>query len=143
MNDQLVDMYYNSATGTFTVDQGLRVVREQDLTLAQSNQYRALANETSLTDYDIYMLYQYYIKKYKGTLLLREWVNTPLKQVWPDLPSDGFAITNLMVDAYNYLDVQPVERFESNTANRRFEWGDYVMIFIVVVMWYIVLSHAE
>jgi len=73
---------------------------EKDLTIEQINMYRKKLNETTLTDYDIELLYK--LSKSNSSNISRDnFTHIPLKDIFNNLPQDEITINNLMINNNN------------------------------------------
>jgi hypothetical protein len=72
---------------------------EMNLNILKNNEYRKLANATTFGEYDINLLHNYAIQKYNYTKNKTDFMNEPLKKVFPI----DTQMNNLMLLAHDYI----------------------------------------
>lgn len=126
MDTKVVNIDYDEENGIFQINGENKTHLEKDLPIREINKSRSVAKKTTLGDYDIYMLYQYYIKKFHGTVSLKEFDKIPLKTLFPNLDSKEYTLNNLMVKAYNALQDEQVEYFGNG--------GEEIILIIIILL---------
>lgn len=109
---------YDEDKGKFTVKNkflwffniGNTDIDEKDISIKKLNEMKEQADKTTLSDYDINMLYQFAKLQFKYTKSQEDFVHTPLKDLFPGLSHKKLKTNELMPLAYEYVQAQPQER---------------------------------
>lgn len=122
---KVINIDYDEENGKFRINSESKIHLEKDLPIREINKSRSIAKKTTLGDYDIYMLHQYYLRKFDGTVSLKEFDKIPLKNLFPNLDDKEYILNNLMVKAYNALQGEKVEYFNGGGGN---------IIFVIIIL---------
>ena len=128
VNDKPIN--YDEDKGKFTIKNkflwflniGNQEIMEKDLSINKINEMKEQADKTTLTDYDINMLYQYAKKQFNYTKSKDEFTDIPIKQIFSGLEDAKLKTNELMPMAYGKEPTVIVENFtmqELNDATKR------------------------
>lgn len=101
---------YNEDTGIFTIKNNSWLgifnltdthISEKDISITKINELKELADGTTLTSYDIAMLFDFAKLKFNYNGNVNQFVNTPLKDIFPS--DNTLTINKLMILAYDTL----------------------------------------
>ena len=126
METKFINIDYDEENGKFRINSESKVHLEKNLHIREINKTRSIAKKTTLGDYDIYMLHQYYLRKFNGTVSLKEFDKIPLKTLFPNLNDKEYTLNNLMVKAYNALQDEKVEYFNDGRKN--------IMLILIIII---------
>ncbi len=120
-----MDVIYDEKNKFYTIKN--TKVKEINISINKNNELRKLANVTTLTNDDINLLYSYAKLKYKNKQNKIQFLNEPLKVIFPVDSS----INQLMVLAHNYVinktDLQ-------KNINNKSDYLVYLLAFIIFLL---------
>ena len=106
------DVVYNEDNGMFTIlnksffgllNLGNTHVYDKDVSINKMNELKELSENTTLTEYDIDILYEFAKLEFNYQQDKNAFVNEPLKNIFVTLSNDKLMIHKLMPMAYDYL----------------------------------------
>ena len=109
---------YDEDSGKFTIKNkflwflniGNEEIFEKDISISKINSIKEQADKTTLTDYDINILYQFAKLQFNYTKSKDEFTNIPIKQIFKGLEDAKLMTNELMPLAYNYIKTSPKDR---------------------------------
>lgn len=136
---------YDETLGKFTITTKLlwvipqtQELYEKDLSIAQINDLKSKSDLTTLTEYDIDMLHQLAKSKFQYNKSKNEFINEPIKQLFPGLSHSLLRMDQLMPLAYNPQENQIIlEKFEENKSikkKRRHYVLDLVLCHLLILI---------
>lgn len=113
------------------------IILEADISIKKNNELRKIADMTTLGNYDMNLLYKYSILKFHNSQLYDQFINEPLKTLFPHVSSNNLCINKLMVISHNYVinkqtDIEP---FEIEYDTQLIFYMKYA--FIVIILFFI------
>lgn len=141
---------YDEDKGIFTIKSdsilnyigiGNTILHEKDLSIRKINELKEQADMTTLGDHDIDMLYDFTNLEYGSGLDRNQFIDKPLKEIYPDMSNDKLMVHKLMIVAYDYLQnvkngKKPViEKFsEEAKVNDMVRNGFLLFLFMLIII---------
>ncbi len=120
-----MDVIYDEKNKFYTIKN--TKMKEVNISINKNNELRKLANVTTLTNDDINLLYSYAKLKYKNKQNKMQFLNEPLKFIFPVDSS----INQLMVLAHNYvINKTDLQKNINNKSN----YLVYLLVFIIFLL---------
>lgn len=109
---------YDEDKGKFTVKNkflwffnvGDTNIDEKDLSIRKINEMKEQADKTTLSDYDINILYQFAKLQFNYTGSQDDFIVTPLKDLFPTLDSKKLKTNEIMPLSYEFVKASPQDR---------------------------------
>ncbi len=120
-----MDVIYDEKNKFYTIKN--KKVMENNLSINRNNELRKIANVTTLTNDDIELLYKYAKLKNKNIQNKNQFLNEPLKIIFPNNES----INQLMVLAHNYI-VNKIELPKKDDTKCNYLF--YLLMFVIFLL---------
>jgi hypothetical protein len=134
---------YDEDKGNFIIKNKLlwiipqnKEIMEKDLTVDQINELKQKADKTTLTNYDIDILYQFAKMKFNYTGSKNEFTKIPIVQLFPGLHNSKLKTNEIMPLAYDHVKFPSkllvLEKFEESRVDGNKYY--YLLCFIVLIL---------
>ena len=134
---------YDEDKGNFIIKNKLlwiipqnKEIMEKDLTVDQINELKQKADKTTLTNYDIDILYQFAKMKFNYTGSKSEFTKIPIVQLFPGLHNSKLKTNEIMPLAYDHVKFPSkllvLEKFEESRVDGNKYY--YLLCFIVIIL---------
>jgi len=134
---------YDEDKGNFIIKNKLlwiipqnKEIMEKDLTVDQINELKQKADKTTLTNYDIDILYQFAKMKFNYTGSKNEFTKIPIVQLFPGLHNSKLKTNEIMPLAYDHVKFPSkllvLEKFEESRVDGNKYY--YLLCFIVIIL---------
>ena len=110
-------------------------ILEKDLSIDKINDLKSQANKTTLTDYDINVLYQFAKSGFNYTKSKDEFTGIPIKDIFKGLEDVQLKTNEIMPLAYEYSKANPKDKeliVEKFTSNYYRDNDDLPLLFIII-----------
>ena len=134
---------YDEDKGNFIIKNKLlwiipqnKEIMEKDLTIGKINELKQKADKTTLTNYDIDILYQFAKMKFNYTGSKNEFTKIPIVQLFPGLHNSKLKTNEIMPLAYDHVKFPSkllvLEKFEESRVDGNKYY--YLLCFIVIIL---------
>ena len=111
-------------------------IMEKDMSIEKINELKQKADKTTLTNYDISMLYQFAKMKFNYTGSKSEFIKIPIVQLFPGLHNSKLKTNEIMPLAYDHVKFPSKPLVLEKIEERRVEGNKYyyyILCFIVLL----------
>ncbi|QKF94379.1 hypothetical protein QKU48_gp0921 [Fadolivirus algeromassiliense] len=150
------DVNYNEDQGMFTIKGnsllnifgfGNTNIYEKDISISKINDLKKQADMTTLTDYDINILYNFAKKEFNFNGLLDDFKTTNIKDVFKNIKDENLMAHKLVEMAYDYDnaikkgETPVIEKFtlDSNTIGLNKNYLLILIFFVLILITYFFL----
>ena len=123
---------YDENNKMYTIKNNTNITKELEINLSvnKNNELKKLANVTTLTKDDINLLYHYAQLKFSYEQDEIQFLDTPLKLIFPSLQDES--LNELMILAHNYVINKKDEPIKKITNNKDYLF--YLVIFVLFLL---------
>ena len=123
---------YDENNKMYTIKNNTNITKELEMNLSvnKNNELKKLANVTTLTKDDINLLYHYAQLKFSYEQDEIQFLDTPLKLIFPSLQDES--LNELMILAHNYVINKKDEPIKKITNNKNYFF--YLIIFVLFLL---------
>ena len=123
---------YDENNKMYTIKNNTNITKELEINLSvnKNNELKKLANVTTLTKDDINLLYHYAQLKFSYEQDEIQFLDTPLKLIFPSLQDES--LNELMILAHNYVINKKDEPIKKITNNKNYFF--YLIIFVLFLL---------
>jgi hypothetical protein len=128
----MMTVTYDENNKMYTIKNNTNITKELEMNLSvnKNNELKKLANVTTLTKDDINLLYHYAQLKFSYEQDEIQFLDTPLKLIFPSLQDES--LNELMILAHNYVINKKDEPIKKITNNKNYFF--YLIIFVLFLL---------